>query len=423
MKRNYTWKSWDETTLHISNLAYEISPGTAQPVADIRRTVHECLDGPIAAASLRTTVSPSTRVLILADDVTRPTPQKLLIPPLIEYLTNAGVPGKNITLLVALGSHRKMRDEELRGHYGEYVLQNVVLKNHDYDDPEQLTYMGTTDDGTPIHVNRLLREADVTIGVSSILPHAQVGWGGGGKIVLPGTAGEDTVAHMHRIAAEQPDYPFYAGRMENPARAIIDKVAGEAGLGFILNAVIDSRHRVVQVVAGDPQEAHREGRKLSSRLYIRPIPEKSDITIVDCSPADLDYRQGLKPLTLSSHGTRDGGTIILHGDFSDGITHSNDGLDRYGTLSLSELREMVARGTLVNGIAIGALYQHAGVKEKARVFCVSKGLTEELCGKLGFRWFSSLQEAYQTAAELSQDGPPAAGIIHQGGEVLPRIST
>ena len=404
--------------LSIDDLAYVLAPGQAPVVADLPTAVEEALDSPAGAPALRQLVGPGSRVLILADDVTRPTPQRRLMPLLLDYLNRAGVSERSITVLAALGSHRKMTRQELSEHYGEIVLGNVALRNHDYDDPGQLRHCGNAEDGTPILVNRLLGEADLVIGVSAILPHAQVGWGGGGKIVLPGTAGEQTVARMHRIAALQPNYPFYAGVYENPARALIDAAAARAGLRFILNVVIDRSHRIVQVVSGEPLEAHGNGRGLASRLYLRPVPGLADIVLVDARPADLDYRQGLKPLTLGSMGLKEGGVLILWGRFCDGISHCDDGLVHHGTRSFRELAGMVETGKLTNGLAIGALYQHARVKEKLQVFCVSEGLGEAHCETLGLSWFPTLTQAYDRAVSRLGAGA-TVGIIEHGGEVVP----
>ena len=225
---------------------------------------------------------------------------------------------------------------------------------------------------------------------------------------------------MHVLAAMQPNYPRFAGQVENPVRALIEEVALKAGLKFILNAVFDGRYKLVKVVAGHPVEAHREGVRCAGELFIRPIPGLADIVIVNAHPADLEYWQGLKPVTLASLGVKEGGILILCGEFPEGVSMTHGEVERYGSVSRTELDALVRQGSLRDGACIGALYQHVLVRERAAVFCVSGGLSKEKQEMLGFSSFATLSRAVSRALEI-KGSAAKIGIIDQGGEVVPRL--
>ena len=404
----------------VKNLLFSIAPAVGEELSSPEAAVREALARPFAPAPLAARVKAGDRVLIVADDMTRPTPQRLLLPPLLRELEAAGVPAGRVTVLIALGTHRPMTRVEIEGHFGSEITARCSIFNHEYGDPAMLAPCGSTADGTPILVNRRVREADFVIGVSSIVPHAQVGWGGGAKIILPGVAGEDTVAGMHLLAALQPGYPRFAGRVENKVRELIEEVAVKAGLKFILNAVFDARYRLVHVLAGDPVEAHREGVRRAEPLFIRPIPGPADIVIVNAHPADLEYWQGLKPVTLASLAVKEGGIIILCGNFPEGVSATHPEVERYASLGKTELDALVESGGIKDGACIGALYQHILVRERAAVFCVSSGLAEDTQKLLGFTPFSTVGGALSRALEIT-GAEATIGVIDQGGEVVPLL--
>jgi lactate racemase len=402
------------------NLLYTISPTLVTPLSNPKEEIRRSLENPIGTKPIQELVRKGTRVLILADDMTRPTPQGILLPPLLEELEKGGVADSSITILIAIGTHRKMTPEEIKAHFGKEISQRFHIVNHEYDNPKMLLPCGKTVSGDPIVINKRLSEADLVIGISSIVPHAQVGWGGGAKIVLPGASGEETVSAMHLLAARQPDYPRAAGQIENPVRHFIEEVALRAGLRFILNCVFDGGYRLVHVVGGHPIEAHREGVRFAQEIFLQPIPELADIALVNAHPADLDYWQGIKPVTFGSLGVKKGGIVILVGRFPDGISPIHGELSEYGKASKNELDRLVAQHRLHDGVCLGALYQHVMVREWAEVFCVSNSLSSSEIEKLGFRGFSNVNQALRAA--LQEKGTDSKiGVIDQGGEVVPRL--
>jgi lactate racemase len=408
----------DELDVPEENLLFVISPCDTPPLQDAYLMVKQALAHPIGSPPLPCFVKRGDRVLIIADDLTRPTPQSLILPPILEELNVAGVPDRNILVLIALGTHRKMTQAEIISRFGVNTTRRVKIINHDYSNPRALVRCGETSEGTPILVNREVLKADVVIGVGSIVPHAQVGWGGGAKIILPGVCGEKSVEVFHQRAAARPDYLHLMGTVENPLRKDMEQIAYKVGLRFILNVVFNASYEPIKFFAGDTIAAHRQGVELAKKIFVRPIPARADIVIVEAEPADLDYWQGLKPLTAAVLGLKKGGFIVLVGHFPDGVSPTHPECSLHGTKSKEELNRLLDAGELTDGVCAAALVQHALIKETAQIYCVSPGLTSVDMTRLGFRGFADTQSALTVAIE--HKGPNATvGIIRKGGDVLP----
>ena len=400
------------------NPLYWVSPCSAPPISDLVEAVWEALENPIGLPKLRKLLRPQTQVLILVDDLTRPTPQRELLPPLLDFLNDCGVPDRNIRILIALGTHRPMTRSEIKARFGKEVVSRVEVINHAFLDSHSLVHLGATSRGTPVVINRLLAEADFSIGCGMVAPHAQFGWSGGAKIVMPGICGRETVEAIHWEIALRPDYLTHAGKLQSPPREEVNEVAVSAGLNSILNVTLNSDQKPVAVVFGHPIAAHNVLVKRATQLFVRPIPERADITVVDARPADLDYWQGLKALTFGFHGVRPQGTLILVGAFPEGVSGTHPDLNKYGTLSQKEIRQRVAAGEIEDKVAAAALLQHARIREFANLICVSRGLAKE-AESLGFMPLRSLEEALEYA--LARHGPTAkVGVLELGGEVVPQ---
>jgi len=404
-------------------IIFAIAPETAESPVDVEKETAAALRQPIGSAPLRDIAPERGRVLLLSDDLTRPTPRSRLAPAILNELNEAGVPDTRIDILIALGTHRAMTSSEIEGAFGREIVRRVPIFNHDFRDPRQLVSRGRTKLGTPVIVNRRVVEADLVLGIGSIVPHPEAGWSGGAKILQPGVCGEETTAWTHMLAARQPDHLALAGVEENPVRKEIEQVAIQGGLRFIVNVVLDRIGQVVQVVAGDPIRAHRAGVAFARRIFVRPIPRRADLVIVDAEPADLDYWQGIKPLAFATRAVEEGGVMILVGDFPDGISPIYGAEFRaFGRKSCAQLRIAERRGELTEGVSTEALYLHAAILKTAKVICVCRGMTVEERSLLGFHSADSLSEALDWALE-EVGGSATVGVILQGGDVLPCVQT
>ena len=153
------------------NLGEVLSPNVCPPLADLDAAIARALDEPIGLAPLNEWVKPGHKVLLISDDNTRLTPAHLILPPLLERLNRSGVKDNDITVLMALGTHRYMTEAEMEAKTGAAVYKKVRVINHLWRDKANLADLGHTSQGTPLEVNRLLLKSDVIIGLGAIVPH------------------------------------------------------------------------------------------------------------------------------------------------------------------------------------------------------------------------------------------------------------
>lgn len=329
-----------ELNIPKKNLVFELKPKQILPLHEVEKEIKQALNRPIGSARLNELVKPSMKVLILADDRTRLTPQHLIIPLVLEELNKAGVPDSRISILMAYGTHRRMNDEEVEEKLGREVVKRIRVLHHDCLDMKNLVDHNVTSRGTRIFVNKDYMEADFRIGIGGILPHHPTGWSGGAKILLPGVAGQETVTAMHLLGATEQQL----GKIQTPCRQEMEDFAKEVGLEFIINVLNDSHGNILKIVAGDFIAAHRKGIEYGKEVYGAPFTEQADITLSSTHPGgDFDLTQADKGLFSAEIATKIGGEIILLSPCYEGIapTHGDEMalLARYNDEELWQLLE------------------------------------------------------------------------------------
>ena len=398
------------------NVFFIVDRGAAPPLKNPRDEIRRSLKNPIGTPSLQELVGPKDKVVIIGDDITRPTPQSIIMPVLLDELNAVGVSDENIQVIIALGTHREMSEKEIREKYGSEVVKRVPVVNHDCKDLTKLVHMGKTETGIPISVNKEVCDADFVMGVSNIVPHGLAGWAGGGKIILPGVCGEETTAMTHVIAAKVRPMSKLMGRLDSDLRREIDAVALKAGLKLIVNTVLNQEDKISHVVVGDPVKAFREGVKVAQGIYCPEVPAFADIVVVSSYPADIDYYQANKALAYASLAVKQGGTMVLITPCPEGISPIHPILKDRATLTYSENLEAIDKKEIDDLIAGAILLVHAQMMERAEVICYSNGLTEEDKKALGFKHANTVEEAMGMA--LKSQGKDAKVGILKCGEIL-----
>jgi nickel-dependent lactate racemase len=222
------------------------------------------------------------------------------------------------------------------------------------------------------------------------------------------------------MAAESDDLLGIPGTAENPVRHEIEKIADKAGLGFVLNVVVDEAGHAAWVGAGDPVQVHRAGIEAARGIFERPIPALADIVVVDARPAIKDYWQGIKALAHAVRGVRKGGWAILVGSFPEGVAPMHPEFTQHASQSYEDLCHACAAGRIQDRIASATLRLHALILKHCRVICVSEGMSEADKERLAFLSAPSVDEALAMAQ--SELGPSATiGIIDYGGDLLPVV--
>lgn len=278
--------------------------------------VEKALRLPIGTPRLAELARDRRNAVIAVDDITRPTPASRLLPHILAELHEAGIPDERILIIIAIGEGHKphLRNDNIL-KLGQDVVDRIEVMNH-LAWGGQYAHVGRSFRGISVDVNRFFVEADLKIGVGCIMPHASAGFGGGGKIVVPGLGDSKTIELNHRPAEEGK-----TGGLDsiegNVFRQEVEEMAKMAGLEFIVNVVVNSRRGIAGVFSGDPVLAHREGVKLARKACATPnIPEELDAVVLNAYPKDINLgRQAGNAFNVlfSTKKTvvRRGGTIVL----------------------------------------------------------------------------------------------------------------
>lgn len=155
---------------------------------DVQKLLLDSIHLPIGSRKLNDLCVGKKNIVIVVDDISRPTPAHLFMEDLLKLLESYNVKFENITIMTSLGVHQDMTDDEIRIKIGEFAHKNVKCLNHNCRDENSLKYIGVTRRDTPVYINKIVAEADFVILVGSIEPHIQAGFGGGYKNILPGVA-------------------------------------------------------------------------------------------------------------------------------------------------------------------------------------------------------------------------------------------
>jgi len=162
----------------------------------VRDLTKNALKNPIHSRSLKDSLSPSDRIAIIVEDLTRPSPKKLILETLMEELDHISVHRENISVIISVGTHRGLTAAELETTFGRELLNQYEFVNHDCY-ASDLVPIGKLKTGREVKINRKVYEATFRIGIGSIFPHPMNGFGGGGKILFPGVADFDAIQEHH----------------------------------------------------------------------------------------------------------------------------------------------------------------------------------------------------------------------------------
>ncbi|MDH7488734.1 MAG: nickel-dependent lactate racemase [Anaerolineae bacterium] len=296
---------------------------TLPPIADVPAEVRKYLKDPVASPPLRELAGPGDKVCIVFTDITRASPDYLLVPPVLEELEAAGVRREDITLLCGVGMHRPSTHEEKIAKLGADVVRNYRVVDHEPQNPDALVDLGKTPSGIPLTVNKIAYEADLLIATGIVEPHQYAGYSGGRKTLAVGAAGEEMIAYSH--GPHIVDHPgTRLGKIEgNPFHEAVTEGARRAGLRFIVNVVIDDNKQVVAVRAGAPEAAFMELVAIARSIFEVPIPQQYDVAVAGIGfPKDANLYQASRAASYlffaPTQVVRDGGYIILPAECEEG---------------------------------------------------------------------------------------------------------
>lgn len=306
-------KSTVSFELDDSKLLQVVVPPEASGRVCTKKDVEEMLDDPIGTGPLLEILQKKKpgKVVVIVNDITRPTPYDLLLPPLLDRFKKAGITDDQVTFVVATGIHDPHNEEQNLEVYGEEIVRRFRVVSHVSDDLDSLVSVGNLSTGSELRINRLVYEADFVVALGVVMPHYFAGYSGGRKSILPGVAWKKTVERNHsRMVELMDDLPDLD---HNPVNLEMIEAARMVGLDFILNVVVNENKEVVKVVAGDVVDAWKEAVSVASGIYEVPIKGLADVAIASACghPRDINVYQMQKALDHADKATKKGGAIII----------------------------------------------------------------------------------------------------------------
>ena len=382
------------------------------PESDLQET-ERAPDKPIGTSKLETMVKPTDQVAILCEDITRYAQTDIMLSVIVERLNQAGVPDAHITIVMALGSHRPMTDEEMIIKVGKKLFSRIKVVNSENKNKDSLVDAGLAPGGVRVWLDPRVYHSDFKIGVGSIEPHTAAGFTGGGKIIYPGVVGVETVSNFHLIAASLGNL---TGDPDNGARSTMEAWVDTVGLDYIVNAVVTPNNKIYRVVAGHYIKAHRVGVEYARTVWGIKSNHRIDIAIVSSHPADLDFWQGGKGIVNCEKAIPDGGLLILATPCPEKEGPHPEYIDYMGCKDYQKMLQSAREGEFamegVLPLAVGAAV--ARITSRINVAVISDGLSDEDIRKSRMMPFATIEDAVQYG--LEKLGPDAQiAIVPMGG--------
>ncbi len=262
--------------------------------------------------------SVGSSVAIAINDKTRPVQYDILLPPLLEELSNVGFKDKDILFFVSSGTHIPASDTEIASILPDEIISRFKVIPHNCDDISSMVELGSTSFGTRVLVNRLFFQSFLKILVGNIEPHHFMGYSGGNKTAAIGLTSRETISHNHSFLISP---NAVTGSYEkNPCRLDVEEIGSMIKSDFALNAVLNAKKEIVSILFDDPVAVMRKGIPISVKTSQTDVRDKYDLVIVSAGgyPKDINLYQAHKAVTNAMTITRQNGHVILVAECRDG---------------------------------------------------------------------------------------------------------
>nr|ALS89555.1 protein of unknown function (DUF2088) [uncultured bacterium] len=404
------------------NFAYDesryqlLSPAdhNAKPLTDVE--IGQALDSPIESAGLENILRPDESVLIVVSDSTRATASAQIINLLVRRIIQTGIAPQDISIIFATGIHRSVTPKEKQELLTPFIAQRINTIDHDAYDAKSLLLQGTTVRGTPVELNRALKEFSHVVITGALGFHYFAGFTGGRKSICPGLASAQTIEATHMLALDFEK----GGRRGGVGTALLEgnavheeceQIAELINPSFGINSVVDERGRAIRLYTGHWRHAHRVACQEYLAAHSCSITGKRDVIIASCGgwPYDINVIQAHKTLDMAAQAGKEGGTIILLAKCSDGFGRP-DFLKWFEAEDSRALETRLREAYEVNGQTAWSLLTKA---EHYRVLLVSD-LPDDDVRRMRMTPVPSLEKA------LAQLSPELEGyILPRGAALLP----
>jgi len=393
---------------------------SADALPDQTAAIEHALDHPIAGLPLTKLAQGKPTAAISLCDITRPAPNRIVLPSVLSRLEAAGIDRRNIVILIATGLHRAATPEEIREIVGPDIAQHYRVENHDARRTDQHRFLQSTAAGTPVYIDERFVSADLRITLGFIEPHLMAGFSGGRKLVVPGLAAQETIKVIHSPRFMREPAAIEGEIADNPLHRELVEIARMAGHNFMVDVALARDRKIAAVFAGEPIETHRRGVEFVSRTLLQNLSKPVDAVITTGAgyPLDLTYYQCIKGITAASHIVRDGGRILVVGACEEGCgsPEFTELIGRHrdpaGFLAAIEKSPVIVDQWQLEKLALVA-------RRVAVSYCVP-GLAAALRAQLWGDAFDNLQYAVNALLNGLPEGARIA-VIPEGPYVLAKV--
>ena len=404
-------------SLESKNILKILLPGEVRFLLNPEDKLKNLLKNPIGSLSLKELIfqKRAKNILIIVNDITRPTPYKIILPPILDELKQIGIKREKITFMIATGIHRDNSEEEIKNIFGEDLVNTYKFINHNADSPD-LDYRGKLKSGNELWVNSIVSETDFIITTGVIVPHYFAGFSGGRKSILPGICGRKTIEGNHSNMVHP---NARSGNLkDNPVHEEMQEAVEKVGVDFNINVITNEHHEIIEIVAGELYESWLKGVEVCKKIYLCPIEQKAEVIIASAGgyPKDINIYQAQKALDNAYQAVKPGGTIILLAECSEG--YGEDTFEKWIEEANSP-DDIIKR--LKNKFVLGGhkAYGIARVVKEVEVILVSSLPQDKVC-KLFFISMENISQAIEYVKDKYGEDFQAY-ILPSGNTVLPQL--
>lgn len=287
-------------------------PSTPPPLTDAQ--IAEALERPSGQSPIRQICRGKSRPLVIIDDLNRPTPVARIMPFLLGHFHDAGISSRDVTILVATGTHGAPQLNAVLKKAGpEAASCKIVLH-----DPERgLVQVGATTSGTIVLVNREVMESDLKVGIGGIYPNHTAGFGGGSKLAL-GVLGFRSIMELHYRHQSK---GWGDCERASTFRNDLDEIARMIGLNTMISLQVNAKREVIRIACGDHFIYYGKEVDFARRVFRAPMPLDANVVISNAYPNDLSVTfvkmKGIFPLDHCAPGA----SRIAIASCSEGLGH------------------------------------------------------------------------------------------------------
>lgn len=406
------------------NVAHVLRLNEVPALGDPLLATHAACANPLSSPALSELALGRENACIVIPDITRPIPNRILLPPILQTLRATGLDPDSILILVATGLHRPATEDELAEMLGEQIIAGGYhIESHVARDRAGHVHLGRTSRGTEVWIDRRYVDADLRILVSLVEPHVHAGYSGGRKTICPGLSAAETIMGFHRPALIEDPTAIAGNIADNATDQETHEVAALAGRAdFTINCTLNEQREVTGIFAGEFFAAPLAAMELAERQSKVIIPAPVDIAITTNAgyPVDLSFYQSQKGVSAAVAIVKPGGTIIMAQENAEGI-----GGPEFTELilGLKDPHEFIQRVLRTGETQIDQWTVHQLEKNLRhhKIYNYCSGIPADLQKELFVEPISSVEEGVQRA--LADHGPQATiAVIPEGPFVLPCLS-